>query len=513
MALVVFGQGSAAGADGDWNTAANWTGDTLPGSSDEANFDTSSPVLLIGPSASTLVDKFTMDVGAAYPDNTVEIRNLEVTTEITLRSTARFIFTETNYGNGAAVFTANQYDGSTFDVDRAGDVNMIATQTVFNFDSAASGPSFNNNTYAGDLILTKETIFNVNSGQYAKFKTIDQITAFSSGSFGTTLSTNFDKDNWFAQHWTQASAATINGIKFANISGSYGSGPFSTGDVNRAKMELWSTTAGVLDTLLAESETVDLPELISYLDYIFLTTEVNLAASGTYALVFKGFDGQYKNINNYGGVTANTLTTGPSGGKIETTSDSGATWTLFSSTDYLMFDFYYTPPTVANIGTNGYLILWDATYFCFLTKVVSIDPISSVSLYFNNGVVTANTLIHILDASNYINYAVISCNANQIVPIDHKIILRDNTQFTSSISGVPLTASIHLYDTTKLFFIDSTLAYPHYVKFHDKTLNYATTQGSFVVFTDDSENRCLSVTSGEAIDYATIRNKVTKGSF
>jgi len=513
MALVIFGAGSAGGADGDWNTAANWTGDTLPGSSDEAHFDASSPVLLIGPSSSTLVDKFTMDVGALYPDNSIEIRNLEVTTEITLRSTARFIFTETNYGNGSSVFYANQYDGATFDVDRVGDVNMLATQTSFNFDSACTGPSFNNPTYSGDLILINETIFNVNSGQYAKFKTIDQITPFGTGSNGTSLSGQLiDKDNWIAQYWTQGTTVAISGIKFTNLNVGY-NGPYN-GDVNRAKMEVWSTTAGALDTLLAESEVLDFPDLFGgLLPYIFLTSDLTLNASGTYALVFKGFDGQYKNLTSYSAISADTKTSGPGGGKIETSSNAGSSWTLFGSSLYLLFDFYYTPPTVANIGTNGYLILWDTTYYCFLTKIVSVDPISSICLFFNNGTVSANTLIHTLDATNSTNYPVFTCNPNQVIPIDYKIVMRDITGFSSSSLGFPVTAKIYFYDAAILPYVDINLSLPHYIQFNDNSKNYATTQSSFVVFNDYSENRCLSATSGDAIDAATIRNKVTKGSF
>lgn len=39
MATLVWGAGSASGMDGDWNTAANWTGDTLPANGDSVIFN------------------------------------------------------------------------------------------------------------------------------------------------------------------------------------------------------------------------------------------------------------------------------------------------------------------------------------------------------------------------------------------------------------------------------------------------------------------------------------------
>jgi hypothetical protein len=39
MATRVWGAGSTAGSDGDWNTATNWTGDTLPVNGDDVVFD------------------------------------------------------------------------------------------------------------------------------------------------------------------------------------------------------------------------------------------------------------------------------------------------------------------------------------------------------------------------------------------------------------------------------------------------------------------------------------------
>jgi hypothetical protein len=65
MAIKIWGAGSTAGSDTDWNTPTNWDNDTLPIDGDSLLFNgTASTFLAIGPTSSIYIENITIDANA-----------------------------------------------------------------------------------------------------------------------------------------------------------------------------------------------------------------------------------------------------------------------------------------------------------------------------------------------------------------------------------------------------------------------------------------------------------------
>jgi hypothetical protein len=525
MALVIFGAGSAAGADGDWNNPLNWTGDTLPGSSDEAHFDAASPILTTGPTAYT-VDKFTMAVGASYPDGTLEIRNLTVLSEITIRGGCNFILTESDYGTGSATFDINVFDTAALHADRLSDINMNADLTTITVDAAATTPPFS--AYAGlgqgALLFLKPAVINAAGPIYSRFKT-----ANTNFPFSTTNSTVYNqvlgKNDWIAQHWTQGSSETINVIRHFLLLDVYDDANGRLLDMQQVRFEIWSTTAGNLDTLLESSLWMDSAEAFlqsnTFGKNIYLQNDLTLSAAGTYALVIKGSQGRIKGAFFTNALDFTSRSSGPSGGKIETSSNAGGSWSLLTSSDFFPMDFEYHINTQINITDNGYLAIDVTAYDWCIVHKIYINGTSANLIYFLNGSIDTTQVIvdfvEIIQTGTGTIGSFTVTGTLQQFNVLNEIKVGGVSQFNSigDIVGFPTNCVLKFLDQSRYerMAVEGEFSeYPNYVNFKHNSICMAPTLGSVAIYEDDSMNWCVRGNGGDFTQKILFKPKV-KGSF
>lgn len=162
MTLRIWGAGSSAGADGLASTAANWTGDILPGASDDIQFDGSVVINCRFDTAWTVVN---MDMQAAYTgtiDAAADDLNHAFTGNIILAGT------QVNMGDGNWTVGGNwDASGVTTLNENASTVIMTGTGNTISM-GGAGGNNFENIT-----IAIGATISDIGNIDYQGTATID----------------------------------------------------------------------------------------------------------------------------------------------------------------------------------------------------------------------------------------------------------------------------------------------------------------------------------------------------
>lgn len=318
MAIRVWGAGSAGGSDENWNTAANWTGDTLPGTGDTVEFDGAISNNTVSSAPSSAVTLHTILLKSNYSGTVVLGTLLSITNTLDIDTTS----------GGNAGGEINLIDAISVELGNPAQITLYGSikNATVNIDGYSN--------YSITLLECKEENQINISNSTLNIDTTLENTLLENSTTGSEQLSWSGGDNWIGQTFTFASAQKIGAVALKGWDL-----PGNQDNRSKFKLEIYATSGGLpTGSPLGDSEDYIINETVpvtsTYDMWIPLKNLLSLSA-GTYAFVLKPLS-SFNGLVNVGVNNSNPY----AGGTYVSSSDGGSSWSATSGRDMRFRVFY-----------------------------------------------------------------------------------------------------------------------------------------------------------------------------